>query len=131
MKRTRVLLADDDSRVRSRVTTMLATDFEVVGSVPNGQCLIESTLRLRPDVVVTDISMPKLDGIEAARTIRRILPNIKIVFLTMHDGREYRRQAQSVGAVAYILKHAALEELNHAIRHAMEGIPDGDTSSDR
>jgi DNA-binding NarL/FixJ family response regulator len=127
MKRTRVLLADDDSNVRARITTMLQADFEVVGSVPDGHSLIEAAARLRPDVVVTDISMPKLDGIEAAETIRSILPDIKFVFLTMHDGRGYRRQAQRAGAVAYILKYAALEELNHAIRHAMEGESDGDT----
>jgi DNA-binding NarL/FixJ family response regulator len=131
MKRTRVLLADDDSNVRARITTMLQVDFEVVGSVPDGHSLIEAAARLRPDVVVTDISMPKLDGIEAAETIRSILPDIKFVFLTMHDGRGYRRQAQRAGAVAYILKYAALEELNHAIRHAMEGESDEDTSSDK
>jgi DNA-binding NarL/FixJ family response regulator len=131
MKRTRVLLADDDSNVRARITTMLQVDFEVVGSVPDGHSLIEAAARLRPDVVVTDISMPKLDGIEAAETIRSILPDIKFVFLTMHDGRGYRRRAQRAGAVAYILKYAALEELNHAIRHAMEGESDEDTSSDK
>jgi DNA-binding NarL/FixJ family response regulator len=110
---------------------MLQANFDVVGSVPDGDSLIEAATRLRPDVVVSDISMPKLDGIEAARTIRSILPDIKFVFLTMHDGRGYRRQAQRVGAVAYILKYAALEELNHAIRRAMEGTADGDTSSDK
>jgi DNA-binding NarL/FixJ family response regulator len=114
-------LADDDSHVRARIAAMLEADFEVVGSVPDGYSLIETATQLRPDVVVTDISMPKLDGIEAARTIRSILPNIKFVFLTMHDTRGYRRQAQRVGAVAYVLKYAAREELNHAIRHAMEG----------
>src|SRR5690348_8343089 len=77
MKRTRVLLADDDSHVRASITTILQVDFEVVGSVPDGRSLIEAAARLRPDVVVTDISMPKLDGIEAARTIHSILPDIK------------------------------------------------------
>ena len=131
MKRTRVLLADDDPQVRARITTMLQADFEVVGSVPDGHSLIEAAARLHPDVVVTDISMPKLDGMEAARTIRSILPDIKFVFLTMHDGKGYRRQAQRVGAVAYILKYAALEELNNAIWHAMEGVSGGATSSDK
>jgi DNA-binding NarL/FixJ family response regulator len=122
-------VADDDALVRARITAMLQADFEVVGSVPDGHSLIETATQLRPDVVVSDISMPKLDGIEAARIIRSILPDIKLVFLTMHDGRGYRRQAQRVGAVAYVLKSAAREELNHAIRHAMEAVCDGDTSA--
>ena len=130
MKRPRILLADDDSHVRARIGTMLQADFEVVGSVPDGDSLVEAAARLRPDVVVTDISMPKLDGIKAAIIIRGILPDIKLIFLTMQDGRGYRTQAQRVGAVAYILKYAAWEELNLAIRHATGTVSDGDTSSE-
>jgi DNA-binding NarL/FixJ family response regulator len=119
MRRTKVLLADDNSHLRSRIRTMLQADFEVVGAVSDGQSLVEAAAKLRPDVVVTDISMPKLGGIEAARAIRVALPDTKLIFLTMHEGNGYRKQAHRVGASAYVLKSAALEELSHAIRSAV------------
>jgi DNA-binding NarL/FixJ family response regulator len=121
MKRTRVLLADDNSFLRARIKTMLQAEFEVVGAVSDGQSLVEAAARLRPDVVVTDISMPKLGGIEAARAIRGTLPDIKLIFLTMHEENGYRKQAHRVGASGYVLKSAAHQELSHAIRSAMEG----------
>jgi DNA-binding NarL/FixJ family response regulator len=121
MKRTRVLLADDDLDMRSTVNRLLQADFEVVDTVADGRSLVEAALKLRPDVIVTDIAMPKMNGIEAARTIHRILPDIKFIFLTMHNGNGYRQEAQSVGAAGYILKSAALEELKQAIQYAMEG----------
>jgi DNA-binding NarL/FixJ family response regulator len=103
------------------INKLLQADFEVVDMVSDGHSLVEAALRLHPDVIVTDISMPKLNGIEAVRTIRSSLARIKCIFLTMHAANGYRREAQSVGAAAYILKSSALEELKPAIYHAMEG----------
>jgi DNA-binding NarL/FixJ family response regulator len=121
MKRNRVLLADDDLRIRATIHQLLQADFEVVDAVSDGRLLVEAALRLRPDVIVTDIAMPKMNGIEAARTVHRTLPDIKFIFLTMHDENGYRREAQSIGAAGYVLKFAAREELKQAIHDAMEG----------
>jgi DNA-binding NarL/FixJ family response regulator len=103
----------------AKVRKLLQTDFEVVGMVSDGRSLVEAALKCRPDVIVTDISMPRLNGIAAARNIRHALPRIKFVFLTMHSDHGYRTEAHSVGASAYILKSSAREELNQAIHDAM------------
>ena len=100
MKRTRILLADDDPHMLVCLNALLQPDFEVVGAVSDGHSLVEATFKLHPDVIVTDISMPKMNGIEAVRTIRCVLPDIKFIFLTMHDANGYRREARSVGAAA-------------------------------
>jgi DNA-binding NarL/FixJ family response regulator len=109
--------------MRTRLNTLLQADFEVVDAVSDGRSLVEAAFKLRPDVIVTDISMPKMNGIEAVRAIRAILPDIKFIFLTMHDARGYRREARSVGAAGYILKCAMREELSEAIHHAIERAP--------
>ena len=121
MNRTRILLADDDLHMQASVYTLLHVDFEIVGTAADGLSLVEAALRLRPDVIVTDISMPGMNGFEAVRLIRQILPDIKLIFLTMHNGNSYRREARSVGAAGYVLKSAAREELSQMIYQAMEG----------
>jgi len=121
MNRTRILLADDDLHMQASVYTLLHVDFEIVGTASDGLSLVEAALRLRPDVIVTDISMPGMNGFEAVRLIRQILPDIKFIFLTMHNGNSYRREARTVGAAGYVLKSAAREELSQMIYHAMEG----------
>jgi len=121
MKQARILLADDDLHVLATVNKLLRTDFEIVDMVSDGPSLVAAALKFRPDVIVTDISMPKMNGIEALRQIRCFLPGVKCIFLTMHGASGYRREAQNVGATGYILKSSAREELNEAIRHAIEG----------
>jgi DNA-binding NarL/FixJ family response regulator len=121
MNQTRIVIADDDSRMLENIAAMLRTDFEIVATVSDGHSLVEAAFQFQPDVVVTDISMPKMNGIDAAETIHRLLPDIRVIFLTMHDGHGYRREAHRVGAVAYVLKSAAREELNAAVYRAMEG----------
>jgi DNA-binding NarL/FixJ family response regulator len=121
MKQTRIVLADDDVHMLASIEAMLRTDFEIIATVSDGHSLVDAALKLHPDVVVTDISMPKMNGVEAVQTFRRILPDIRVIFLTMHDGKIYRRAAQRAGAAAYVLKSAAREELNNAVYHAMEG----------
>ena len=113
-------MADDDLCVLATVNKLLQTDFEIVDMVSDGPSLVAAAFKFQPDVIVTDISMPKMNGIEAIRQIRRFLPAIKCIFLTMHGANGYRREAQSVGATGYVLKSSAREELNLAIRHAIE-----------
>jgi len=120
MKRARILLADDDLHVLATVNKLLQTDFDIVDMVSDGPSLVAAAFKFQPDVIVTDISMPKLNGIEAIRQIRGLLPGIKCIFLTMHGASGYRREAQNVGATGYVLKSSAREELNQAIRQAME-----------
>lgn len=121
MRRTRVVLADDDLQMQASINTLLQVDCEIVGTASDGCSLVAAALKLRPDVIVTDISMPGMNGFEAVRTIRQILPDIKLIFLTMHNGSSYRREARSIGAAGYVLKSAAREELNQAVQNAMEG----------
>ena len=118
-KRIRILLADDDLRVRKMARELLQPEFDVVDMVSDGEALVAAAFRLRPDVIVTDISMPAMSGIEAVRQIRSVMPEIKFVFFTMHDANGYRREAQSAGAAGYVLKSSAREELNQTIRNAM------------
>ena len=115
------MLADDDLHVLATLNKLLRTDFEIVDMVSDGTSLVAAAFEFRPDVIVTDISMPKLNGIEAIRRIRSFLPGVKCIFLTMHGASGYRREAQNVGAIGYILKCSAREELNAAIRHAIQG----------
>lgn len=121
LKRIRILLADDDLRVREMANELLRAEFEVVDMVSDGEALVAAAFRLRPDVIVTDISMPAMSGIEAVRQIRNVMPEIKFVFFTMHDANGYRREAQSAGAAGYVLKSSAREELSRTIRDALDG----------
>jgi DNA-binding NarL/FixJ family response regulator len=114
--RTRVLLADDDLQMLVKIDKLLEADFDVVERVSDGRSLVEAALRFRPDVVVTDISMPRLNGLEAVRQIRGSLPGTKCIFLTLHDGDDYRLEAEAAGGEAYVLKSAARRELNKAIQ---------------
>jgi DNA-binding NarL/FixJ family response regulator len=119
VKRARVLLADDQPML-ARIRNLLEADFDVVGMVSDGRSLVEAAFQSRPDIIVTDISMPKLNGITAARKIRHLLPKMKFIFLTMHSDHGYRTEALSIGASAYILKSSAREELNRAVHNAVD-----------
>jgi len=119
IKRTRILLADDDLPMLASISKLLQADFDVIGAVSDGHSLVEAALEWRPDIIVTDISMPKLSGIAAARKIHDALPGIRFIFLTMHRDHAYREEASCVGAAAYILKTSAREELNQAVYDAI------------
>ena len=119
MKRTRILLADDDLLMLAAISKLLLADFEVVDMVSDGHSLVGAALKLQPDVIVTDISMPQMNGMEAVRKIRGFLPGIKFIFLTMHGAQGYRREAESLGAAGYVLKSSAREELSQAIHLAI------------
>jgi DNA-binding NarL/FixJ family response regulator len=121
MKKPRVLLADDHKIVLEGLKNLLAGEFEIVGSVENGRVLVDQAATLHPDVIVADISMPQLNGIEAARQIKKTDKDIKIVFLTMHPDATYAANAFEAGASGFVLKHSAPSELITAIHEAMKG----------
>lgn len=121
MNTPRVLLADDHRIVLEGLRRLLAPDFEIIGTVEDGISLVLEADRLRPDLVVADISMPKLGGIDAARRIKEFDQAIRIVFLTMHTDPGYAASALEAGALGFVLKHAALRELTRALREAMLG----------
>jgi DNA-binding NarL/FixJ family response regulator len=121
MKKPRVLLADDHQVVLEGLKSLLKDEVEIVGSVQDGRALVNQAAALRPDVIVADISMPHLNGIEAVRRIKRTDKNIKIVFLTMHPDATYAASAFEAGASGFVLKHSAPSELITAIHEAMKG----------
>jgi DNA-binding NarL/FixJ family response regulator len=121
MKKPRVLLADDHKIVLEGLKSLLGAEFEVVGSAEDGRALVDQAAILHPDVILADISMPRLNGIEAARQIKKIDKNIKIVFLTMHPDATYAANAFEAGASGFVLKHSAPTELVTAIHEAMKG----------
>lgn len=121
MKRPRLLLADDHKIVVEGLRGLLEPEFELVGTVGDGRALVAAAEKLRPDVIVADISMPSLNGIEAARQLRKAGSEAKIVFLTMHPDVTYATRAFEAGASGYVLKHSAPAELVTAIREALKG----------
>lgn len=121
MKRPRVLLADDHRLVAEGLKSLLEEEFELLGVVEDGRDLVESAKRLRPDVIVADISMPHLNGIDALALLKKDNPEVRVVFLTMHKEAAYARRALEAGAFGYVLKHSAQAELFLAVRAALEG----------
>ena len=121
MKKTRVLLADDHTIVAEGLVSLLETDFDLVGRVDNGRDLLKKAEELSPDVIVTDISMPLLNGIEALRQLKKARPDVRVVFLTVHADVSYITEAFRAGAAGYVLKQSAAEELRSAIKAAHEG----------
>ena len=121
MRRPRVLLADDHKIVAEGLRSLLEPEFEIVGIVEDGRALVAAAQKLNPDVIVADISMPLLNGIEAARQLKKGTSQAKIVFLTMHPDVMYATRALEAGASGYVLKHAAPSELITAIREALKG----------
>ena len=117
----RVLLADDHVLVAEGIGLLLESHFEFLGTVENGRELLRAAAELRPDVVLLDISMPILNGLEAARQLKDALPSVRIVFLTMHADTTYLREALNAGAQGYVLKRAAASELVQAIKTVMNG----------
>src|SRR5262245_64178775 len=121
MSRPRVLLADDHRMVSEGLKNLLTSEFELVGVVEDGRALVAAARSLRPDVIVADISMPRLNGIEALAELRKDDPGVKVVFLTMHRQVGYARRALKAGAMGFVLKHSAPKELVLALRAALEG----------
>ena len=114
----RVLLADDHAEFLGVVARHLEPHFDVIRTVGNGQAMLDEAARLEPDLVVLDISMPVLNGIEAARKLRATGSRSKIVFLTVHADRDYVRAALGAGAVGYVLKSELASDLLPCLRQA-------------
>ena len=121
MNRPRLLVADDHTLLLEGFRLMLEPEFELVGSVGNGQALLTEAPRLRPDIILLDISMPLLNGIDAAGQLTRLLPSAKVIFVTQHAGAEFVAEAFRAGAAGYLLKQAAASELLTAIREVLKG----------
>jgi DNA-binding NarL/FixJ family response regulator len=123
MSRLRVLLADDHRMVAEGLKSLLEPEFDFVGLVEDGRRLLDEAARTRPDVALVDITMPRLNGLEAIPLLKRAAPGMKVVVVTMHREPAYARRAFEAGADGFVLKHAAADELIAAIRAAAEGKP--------
>jgi DNA-binding NarL/FixJ family response regulator len=117
----RVLLADDHPGLLERVRALLDHDVDVVGCVDNGEDLVEAAMKLQPDVIVTDISMPKLSGIKAVNRLEQAGCSSRVVFLTVHSDPDIVRAALATGALGYVLKASIDTDLLFAIQEAMAG----------
>jgi DNA-binding NarL/FixJ family response regulator len=121
MSKTRVLLADDHTIVAEGLRSLLEGEFEFVGTVGDGRALLDAAQKLKPDVIVADISMPLLNGLDAARQLKRDGVTAKIIFLTMHTEAQLAAEAFRAGASGYVLKSSAGEELITAIHEVIKG----------
>jgi DNA-binding NarL/FixJ family response regulator len=117
----RVVLADDHREVIAKIRGVLGDEFEVVEAVVNGLQAVSAVLALDPDVFVTDISMPLLNGLQAARRIQNANPRVKIIFVTIHEDRDFIAAAFSAGATGYVTKRRLSTDLVFAIQEALKG----------
>jgi DNA-binding NarL/FixJ family response regulator len=123
LTRARVLLADDHTLLLEAFAKLLESAHDVVGTVGDGRALLAAARELQPDVIVLDISMPKLNGLEAGRALKKMLPRVKLVFLTVNEDPDVAAEALSMGAAGYLLKRSAASELFRAIQQVVAGKP--------
>jgi DNA-binding NarL/FixJ family response regulator len=116
-----VLLADDHALIVGAFERLLADECDIVGTVTNGRELVEAAGSLRPDVIVADVSMPLLNGLDAARQIKQRDPDVRVIVLTMNEDAGLAADAFRAGASGYLLKRSAVSELGAAIREVMQG----------
>jgi DNA-binding NarL/FixJ family response regulator len=121
VKRPRVLLADDHRLLREAFVKLLEPDCDVVGAVADGRALLEAVPTLRPDIVVLDIAMPQLNGLDAARQLKHAMPDVKVIFLTVSEDPDLAAEAFRTGASGFLLKNSAASELLQAIRDVSQG----------
>jgi DNA-binding NarL/FixJ family response regulator len=121
MTKPRVLLADDHRLVREGMRNLLAADYEIVAEAGDGRELVRAAIEMRPDLIVADIGMPLLNGLEAVRKLKHLRCEAKIIVVTMHAGIEFAVQALRIGVLGYVLKVDASEELARAITEALAG----------
>jgi len=119
--RPRVVLADDHPMVLASIQKVLEAEFEIVGTAEDGRSLINIAQQLLPDVIVLDISMSSLNGIQAAQQLKKLVPTCKLIFLTMHGDTSYVQQAFAAGASGFLLKRSAASELSKAIHVTLQG----------
>jgi DNA-binding NarL/FixJ family response regulator len=121
MKKPRVLVADDHALILEGIRKLLGAKVDLVGMARNGHELISDAHRLKPDIILLDISMPGLNGVDAARRLRKTLPGAKLIFLTMHDDADYVADALRLGVSGYVLKSSAASELMEAVKAVAGG----------
>ncbi len=121
INRSRILIADDHNLIAELCKGLLETEFDVVGTVSDGRALVHSAIILKPDVIVLDIAMPILNGLDAGRQVKEILPNVKLVYLTMNSDMEVTAEAFRRGASGYLLKTCAAAEMVTAVRTVLRG----------
>jgi DNA-binding NarL/FixJ family response regulator len=121
MKRPRVLLADDHRLLREAFVKLLESECDVVGTVTDGRALLEAAPKLRPDVVVVDVAMPLLNGLDATRQLKRAMPAVKVIILTVSEDPDVAAEAFRAGASAFLLKNSAASELLQAIQDVVQG----------
>jgi DNA-binding NarL/FixJ family response regulator len=121
MSRPKVLLAEDHTVVAKSLVYLLRDDFEIVGTVGNGQALLDAVPRLRPDVIIADIQMPVMGGLEALRQLRKDGIDVRILILTAHHDAQLAAQAVAAGAHGFVLKQTAGDELLPAIQEVLHG----------
>ena len=121
MTKPRVIMADDHSLILAGMRRLVEVQCEVVGMVEDGRALVEAAQKLRPDLILMDIAMPLLNGLEAARQLSKLVPESKLIFLTMHASPTYAAEAFQAGASGYLLKRSAASELSQAIQSVLQG----------
>jgi len=119
--RVRLVIADDDEEILQRVRNLLERDFEIVAAVGDGQSAVEAVGRHKPELAILDVSMPQLNGIDAARQVKKEHPEIKVVILTVNGNPAYVKQAMMAGCSGYVLKSSFGRELRTAIASVLEG----------
>ena len=117
----KILIADDHAIFAEALRLLLERQYMVIGTVAGSRALVEEGIRLRPDVIVTDLSMPLLNGLDAARRIKEAIPKVKFAFLTMHDDPQLAAAALALGSVAFVLKRSGALELLEAIEEILRG----------
>ena len=121
MSKPRILLADDHTLVAEALKRLLEPEFEVVGTVGDGRALLKEAVRLHPDVVLLDLNMPLLNGLDAGKQLKQSLPKIKIIIVTMHEDLDTAAETLGTWASGYVLKRSAGNELLKAVREVMRG----------
>ena len=121
MKRPRVLLAENHRLLREAFAHLLQPSCDVVGAVGDGRALLAAAAERRPDIVVLDVALPLLNGLDAARQLRRVLPKVKLIFLTMSENADLAAEAFRIGASGYLLKNSGVSELLQAIQVVFQG----------
>lgn len=121
LRRPRLLIADDHLLVAEALRSLLSPEFDLVGVVADGRALVEAAATLHPEVIVSDVTMPRLNGIDALILLRQQGNRVPVVFLTMHRDVQFARRALDAGAAGFVLKHSAPAELIVALRAALEG----------
>ena len=122
MRRVRILLADDHTMICAGFQKLLEPEYEVVGCVGDGRTLLKAAADLKPDLVLVDVGMPLLNGLDAGRELKKLMPGVKLIFLTMNPDPELASEAFRIGACGYLLKNSKEDELLQAIRDSVRGM---------